>query len=246
MRHDLPPPGPTGVAGLRGRAETDRRRRSVRTMRWLLFALVLLGVLAYAADQVVTGVAERRVAAEFEQSMGGGSAVADLAGWPVSLGLLRGEVPQATINATAVPLRDIGATLPSLDVSLTDVTLPYASGNTAGLSASAGRFVARVDQTALNSIVAASGAPDGAQVQIAGDVLQIVIQGVPVDLTVSAREGALVVAPTNGLLSALSGGERVFPLNGLPPGTALDTVQVTGGSVLLSGPVDLATLVANS
>ena len=216
----------------------------MRGLAALLFALVVVGGLAFVADQVVTGMAEERVAGEFEQSVGG-DATAQLDGWPVSLGLLRGEVPEATINATAVPLRDVGAILPRLDVQLTDVTLPYARGGGGGaLSATTGRFTATVDQAALTGIVAAAGVPDGAQVQIAGDALQVLVQGVTVDLDVSARDGALVVVPTNGLFSALSGGERVFPLAGLPPGTSLDSVQVSGGTVILTGPLDLATLVA--
>jgi len=215
----------------------------VRGLTVLLFAVVLLGGLAFAADQVVTGMAEQRVAGEFEQSVGG-DATAQLDGWPVSLGLLRGEVPEATISATAVPLRDVAVVLPRLDVQLIDVTLPYAGGGAEALSASTGRFTATVDQAALTGIVAAAGVPDGAQVQIAGDVLQVLVQGITVDLDISARDGALVVAPTNGLFSALSGGERAFPLTGLPPGTSLDTVQVSGGTVILAGPLDLATLVA--
>lgn len=215
----------------------------MRGLAALLFAVVLVGGLAFVADQVVTGMAEQRVAGEFEQSVGG-DATAQLDGWPVSLGLLRGEVPEATINATAVPLRDVAVVLPRLDVQLTDVTLPYAGGGAEALSASTGRFTATVDQTALAGIVAAAGVPDGAQVQIAGDVLQVLVQGITVDLEVSARDGALVVVPTNGLFSALSGGEQVFPLTGLPAGTSLDSVQVSGGTVILAGPLDLATLVA--
>lgn len=215
----------------------------MRGLAALLFAVVLVGGLAFVADQVVTGMAEQRVAGEFEQSVGG-DATAQLDGWPVSLGLLRGEVPEATINATAVPLRDVAVVLPRLDVQLTDVTLPYAGGGAEALSASTGRFTATVDQAALTGIVAAAGVPDGAQVQIAGDVLQVLVQGITVDLDVSARDGALVVVPTNGLFSALSGGEQVFPLTGLPAGTSLDSVQVSGGTVILAGPLDLATLVA--
>lgn len=213
---------------------------TVSGVRGLLVALVLIAALAVGADFVVTRAAEDRVAAEVEQSMGGEAQV-DLRGWPVTLGLLQGRVDEAVINATSVPLRDTGATMPTLDVLLSDVELPYARGG-GEISAAAGRFSARVDQDALTGIVERAGFGDIAELRIAGDRIQIVVGGAAVDLTLGVRDGALVVAPTNGLLSALSGGERVVPMEGLPPGTSLDTVRIEGGAIVLEGPVDLRTL----
>lgn len=211
-------------------------------MRGLIAALLVVAGLAVGADVLVTRAAERRVAVEVEQSMGGDAQV-DLRGWPVSLGLLRGEVDQALITATQVPLREAPGVLPSVDVVLSGVSLDYGRG--AGtVDADSGRFTARVDQAALTSLATAAGVGDVAQVQLAGDRLQAVVNGVAIDLLVTARDGALVVRPENDILDALSGGERIVPVAGLPPGTALESAEVRDGLLLLGGPVDLATLAA--
>lgn len=210
-------------------------------MRALLIALLLIAALAVGADVLVTRAAEARVADEVEQSMGG-EAVVDLRGWPVTLGLLQGQVDEAVINATSVPLRDTGGVLPTLDVLLSGVQLPYARGGDGDISAAAGRFSARIDQPALSGFIDRAGFGDIAEVRIVEDRLQVVIAGAAVDLTVAVRDGALVVQPASGLLSALSGGERVVPMPGLPAGTTLDQVRVESGAIVLEGPVDLRTL----
>lgn len=209
-------------------------------MRGLLIALLLIAALAVGADVLVTRAAEARVAEEVERSMGGEAEV-DLRGWPVSLGLLQGQVDEAAINATSVPMRDTGAMLPSLDVLLTGVRLPYVGAGGGEVSADTGRFSARIDQATLTDLIARAGAGDVAQVQIAGDSLQVVIGGVAIELDVVARDGALVVRPVNGLLSAVSG-EQVVPLQGLPAGTTLEQARIEDGALVLEGPVDLQTL----
>lgn len=214
-------------------------------MRGLLVALLLIAGLAFGADWFVTRAAEARVAADVERSLGGQADV-DLRGWPVSLGLLSGRVDEAVITATQVPLPQTGGVVPSLDVLLTGVSVP--AGSRAGdVAAQTGRFVARIDQEALDPLVAAAGvAPGDAQVQIAGDRLQVLTGGLAVDLELSARDGALVVRPESALLSAFSGGEREVPVQGLPPGTALEDARVEDGLLILEGPVDLGALMAAS
>lgn len=215
-------------------------------MRGLLAALALLGLLFVGADYAVTRAAEARVAAEVEESMGGQAEVS-LSGWPVSLGLLRGTVQGATIHATEVPIQEIGGTLPVLDVVLTQVQLPYgAGGDGRTIRAETGRFIARLDQDALAQLAIDAGAPDIGTVQIAGESLQVVVRGVAIDLAVTARDGALVVRPVNDLLARLIGGEQVLPLEGLPPGATLDDARVEDGALVLTGPVDLQTLIAGS
>jgi hypothetical protein len=212
-------------------------------MRVLLVGLVLVAALAYGADILVTNAAESRVADEVEQSVGG-QAVVDLRGWPVSLGLLRGRVDEAAINATSVPVRGASGVLPSLDVLLSGVRLPFGLSGDGALGADNGRYTARIDQAALAALVAQSGVPEIAQVQLAGDHLQVLVNGVAVDLTVAARDGALVVQPVNDFLAGLSG-ERVVPVQGLPAGTSLDEARIENGTLILGGPVDLTTLVTS-
>lgn len=213
-------------------------------MRSLLVALLLLAGVAFGADYLVTRAAEARVAEQVEQSLGGGQAQVDLRGWPVSLGILTGRVDEAAITATQVPLRETSGIVPSLDVLLSGVRIP-ATGDASQVAAEAGRFVARIDQAALATMVAGSGVPaEIAQVQIVDDHLQVVAGGLAVDLNLFARDGALVVQPDNALLSTLSGGERTVPVEGLPSGTALEGARVEGGLLILEGPVDLAALVA--
>jgi LmeA-like phospholipid-binding len=209
-------------------------------VRGLLAALLLIAGLAILADLVVTQVAESRVADEVEQSIGGAADV-DLQGWPVSVGLLQGEVDEAIITATSVPLQ-AGGVLPSLDVLLSGVRLPFAASGDGQLGADTGRFVARIDQATLSDIVARAAGGTEADVRIADDRLQVVLGGLAVDLDVTARDGALVIQPVNGLLSTISG-EQVVPVTGLPAGTTLDRASVQNGNLVLEGPVDLATLV---
>jgi hypothetical protein len=213
-------------------------------MRGVLVAVVVLALLAVGADYALTRAVEARVASEVEESMGGQAEV-DLRGWPVSLGLLRGTVEEATIHATQVPIEETGGVLPVLDVVLTDIRLPpVAGGDPRALRAGSGRFVTRLDQEALTDLAVDAGAPQIGAVQISGDTLQVVIRGVAVDLTVAARDGALVVRPVNDLLARLTGGEQVVPVDGLPEGTRLDGARVEDGALVLSGPVDLEALVA--
>jgi hypothetical protein len=102
--------------------------------------------------------------------------------------------------------------------------------------------VARIDQATLSDIVARAAGGTEADVRIADDRLQVVLGGLAVDLDVTARDGALVIQPVNGLLSTISG-EQVVPVTGLPAGTTLDRASVQDGNLVLEGPVDLATLV---
>jgi DUF2993 family protein len=209
-------------------------------MRSLIASLLLLAGLAIGADVLVTRAAERRVALEVEQSIGGHAQV-DLRGWPVSLGLLRGDVDEAAITTTQVPLRRAPGVLPAVHVRLSGVRLRPDSA-----SARSGHFTAHVDQAALTSLTAALGDEAFGDVRLAGDRLLVVVEGVAVNLLVSTRDGAIAVRPENEILNVAAGGERIIPVEGLPPGASLETVEVRDGVLLVSGPLDLATLVNQS
>lgn len=202
-----------------------------------LFAfLILLGTLAFLADLAVTVAAERRVEEEIAAAIDAPTTV-ELNGWPVSVRLLTGTVPEAVISATEVPLPEHPGRLSNLDIVLTDVAVPT-SLPLATIEAAASRFEARINQNDLRALV--PDHPVIEDVQLAEDRLRVLGPGgLAVDALVSARDGAVVVQADTGL-PGVGTIEVAVQVNRLPAGASLDEARVEGDELILGGPVDVA------
>lgn len=225
----------------------------MRSLIGLLCAIALLGALAAAVDAGLTRSAEERAAERVVAETGAADATVDLQGWPVMLRLATGTVPRAVLTAQTVPIPDRGAALSSLDVTLTDVALRFddlSATDTLPVRAATGRFEARLDGEALRTLAAED--PTVAQVvdriELLDGVVRVVVAGgsFSVDATAEARDGDLVVRPTQPLpVPGLE--EVVVPLRDLPAGATVDSLRVEAGALVLEGEVtdlvlDAATL----
>ncbi|MPZ89444.1 MAG: DUF2993 domain-containing protein [Nitriliruptorales bacterium] len=201
--------------------------------------LVLLGVLAFLADLAVTMAAERHAGEEVSTALGA-PATADLNGWPVSLRLLTGTVPEAVISGTGVPFAEGQGRLTQLEIVLTDVEVPPTLPVTT-IQAASGRFEARIDQNDLRALVPEHPAVE--DVQLAGDGVRVLGPGgLSVEAAVAARDGSVVLSADTGL-PGVGSVELAVPAGQLPAGASLDDARVEGAYLILGGPVDIARLV---
>lgn len=200
--------------------------------------LVLLAALAFLGDLAVTAAAERR-AGEQVSNMVAAPATVDLNGWPVSLRLLTGTLPEAVISAAGVPLPEGNGRLSRLDIILTDVEVPPTLPVTT-IQAASSRFEARIDQDDLRALVPPHEAVE--DVQLAGDRVRVLGPGgLAVDAAVAARDGSVVLSADTGL-PGVGTVEMAVPVHQLPAGASLDDARVEGGQLILGGPVDIARL----
>lgn len=215
----------------------------MRSLIGLLCAVGLLAALAVAVDSGLTRSAEEQAAARVVAETGAADATVDLRGWPVTLRLATGTVPEAFLTADAVPIPGRGAALSRLDVTLTDVALRFDDLREPGaipVRAATGRFEARLDGEALRTLAAEDSAVAQVidRIEFVEGVVRVVAGGgaLSVDATAEARDGDLVLRPTEALpIPGLE--ELVVPLRDLPAGAVVDRIRVEPGAMVLEGEV---------
>lgn len=214
----------------------------------LLCTLGLLLGLAAMVDAGLTRSAEREAAERVRAETGAVAAEVDLRGWPVSLRLATGSVPEAFVTATDVPIPDRAALISLLEVTLTDLALRLDDLQTPGavpVRAATGRFEARLDADALTALTVESSGTEGFVDRVepvvtpdgTGVVRVTLASGLgTVDAVPEAREGSLVLRPVQAL--PIGPAELVVPLRDLPAGATVDGIHVEPGALVLAGDVE--------
>lgn len=201
---------------------------------FLVVCAVLLGIAA-AVDLGLTAGAERQAAERLSAELGAPATV-DLRGWPVTLRLLTGEVPEVVAEASSVPVPERAASLSRLTVTLTGVRLRLGdlrAPEALPVRARTGRFTATV--TADDLLELAGRPPIVQALELRPGVVRLVLLGgVTVEGTATARDGVLVLTPAQPVLGIA---ELPVPLGELPAGATVDRVEVGDGELLLEGSV---------
>jgi hypothetical protein len=211
----------------------------MRRLGCLVFVLAFLGVVLYVGDSFATSYAEERVEARLAKVYDTKADV-ELVGWPVSARiLLTGTIPEARITTGDVRL-DRGASIDSLDVVLTDLSvrvddLRNGTGNRLPPAAS-GSFTATLDEQSVRSLLGAAGAL--VRVNLADGVVQLSAGGLRVDATVEARDGDVVVAIAGPLARLLGGAQFPIDLSDQPGSPAVEDVAVNDGVMVVSGSLE--------
>jgi hypothetical protein len=201
-------------------------------VRVFLAIVIVVAVLAFVADIVVTNVAEDRAAERLSETLSAPSEV-EMGGWPVSVRLLGGRLPQVDITATDVPLRDTSARLQRLDATLTDVEFgwTWSSGLEGRVIAHGGSFTAELGEAAVQSLVDPT-----ITVTLEEGVVRATLAGAQLDATAEVDGDTIVLRPAADLFAGL--GELRLPLEGLPEGVQVESVRIEPGVLLLAGGVD--------
>lgn len=214
----------------------------------LLCTLGLLLGLAAMVDAGLTRSAEREAGERVRAETGAVTAQVDLRGWPVSLRLATGSVPEAFVTAADVPIPDRAALISRLEVTLTDLALRLDDLQTPGavpVRAATGRFEARLDADALTTLTVESSGTQGLVDRVepvvtpdgTGVVRVTLASGLgTVDAIPEAREGSLVLRPVHQL--PIGPAELVVPLRDLPAGATVDAIHVEPGALVLAGDVE--------
>lgn len=203
-------------------------------MRFLVIGLVVLGLLVgvvTAADNWLVeraeGQAERRLEDELDSDV-------DLelrGGWPTSLSMLGGRIPEVILSATDVPLPHSGAELARLEAVLKDVEVDLADlsgGGTMPVSGGSGTFLVEIDEANVNRLVSAPG-----PIELRQGSGSITVSGQRIEVVPRVEGGELILEPAG--LPQL--GTVPVELPGLPAQIRLESVEVLPGALRLSGLV---------
>jgi hypothetical protein len=200
-------------------------------------ALVVLAISGYFADQAITAAAERSTAAQVSRALDADAEV-DFHGWPVTVRMLGGTIPTATMTAIDVPLEQ-GGRLDALDIELTDVRLNLADfRNTEGRRlppARRGTFVAELGE---GSVAAILQLPDGVSLTLDRGVATIKAAGLEVAADVTARDGDIVVSLAGPLEQLVGSAEVPIDLSDEPGSPSVKSVQIRGGVITLRGALE--------
>jgi hypothetical protein len=198
----------------------------------LAVAVAVILLAALGADAAVTALAEQQAAREATAALAAPTSV-DLRGWPVSLRLVLGGLPEVDVRSSAVPLGDTGAALTSLDATLTDVSADLgellAAGRRAPVRARGGRFTAVLDEAGVERL---AGLP--ITITLGDGTVELIAPRLRVEATAAVGDGGLILRP---LARGLERFAVRIPLEGLPPGLVVEQVRVEPGRVIVEGPV---------
>jgi hypothetical protein len=194
-----------------------------------LLTLVLLCGAAVGADALLTSAVEREASARVGAVLDAPADVA-LRGWPVSLRLLQGRVPEADIVAAGVPLGD-GLRIDRLEATISDVTLDLSDlrrRDAWGLDVGGGTFVAEFSEGSVGDM---TGLP--IQVRLGEGLAEVSVGDLVVEIAASVEAGRVVLRPLGPVPPGL--GPVALSLPALPGDARIDQVRVLPGRLLVTG-----------
>lgn len=209
----------------------------MRRLGCLLVVLLALGIGGYFADQAVTSYAEERTEEQVKLTVDAETDV-EFDGWPVTLRLLAGMIPTATLRSTDVPL-DNGAVLDRLDVVLTNVEVDVSDlrNNPRRLPpAEEGTFRARISAKSLAEVLQIP--PDVAALTLSRDTVTLEAAGLEVDAEVVADDGDVVVRLKGPLAQVLGGAELPIDLSDEPGSPYVEDVTIRDGVMVVRGRLE--------
>jgi hypothetical protein len=196
-----------------------------------VLTLVLLLGAGIGVDAWLTQQAEAEAAEQTAAFLGADGAEVRLGGWPASLRLVAGRVPEVEVRARTVPLPDADLALSDLEVVLRDVRLRFADleAGLGSLRGAGGRFTAHLGEEAVGRLA-------GAEVALGDGLGQVRVEDTSVDVAASVEEGVVVLRPVG---AAPEGASPVaLPLPRLPGGAAVDGARIVPGALRLQGVIN--------
>ncbi len=196
----------------------------------MVATLVLLVVAGVVADTLLTNAAERQASARVSEELGAPADV-DLRGWPVSLRLLSGTVPEVGITAQDVPVEDTSVRVARLEVEVADVRIRFADLRAAGplpVDGGAGTFRAELSEAEVNRLAGVGG------LQLGDGVASFDVAGQRVEVVATVEDERIVLRPITGLPGV--GPVPLAPV-ALPGEIRLEAVRIRPGLIELSGRV---------
>jgi hypothetical protein len=194
-----------------------------------VITLVLLLGVGVGVDAWVTQQAEETASAQAATLLEADAADVRLGGWPASLRLLAGTVPEVEVRARGVGVPDHDLRLAELDVVLRDVRLRFADldAGFTRLRGSGGTFTAELDEAAVGRLA-------GTAVRL-GDGLGEVGEDNPIEVAASVEEGVVVLRPVG---AAPEGATPVaLALPRLPGSALVESARIVPGGLRLQGRV---------
>lgn len=204
-------------------------------MRWLVALAIVLGLLA-GADLLAERAIEQQAAERIRTRAGAAAATLDLAPFPVTLRLLAGTVPRATVTATDVTVPSSPVRLSRLTAAVTDVRIDVARIRELGDGLpphAGGTFVAELTEAEISRGLRLPPPFNIAAIALdEGKASLTVANFAVVSATASIVGGDLVLA----LSPAIPGFASVpIDIPPLPFGAAVTAVAVHDGRIELTG-----------
>lgn len=198
-----------------------------------LLTFVLLCGAAIGADALITAAAEDRASEEVSRRLGAPAQVR-MRGWPVTVNLLQGRIPELELTATGVPIEGQGQRIDRLRVTLTDARVRFRGMQTAPeLEAGTGTFDAELSETAVTALAGFPGT-----VVFGDGIASVAAAGQTIDVAVTTEQGAVVFRPLVPVSQGLQPVELRLP--DLPWATVqVDRALISPGLLRLSGLVVL-------
>lgn len=194
-----------------------------------LITFLLLCAGGLAVDAWVTSTAEEQAAHRVGEVLGAPTEV-ELRGWPVSLRLLQGRVPEVALVARDVELAG-GVRLDRLEAVVSNVRITSAELRGTGalpIDGGAGTFRADVAEATVSDLA-------GVPVTLGDGLASVTVDGRAVDAVAGVESGQIVLRPVG-----VAAGEVApvpLPLPPLPGEAVIDGVRIQPGVLRVSGRV---------
>ncbi|HEV3471901.1 MAG TPA: DUF2993 domain-containing protein [Actinomycetota bacterium] len=198
-------------------------------MRWLI-GLVILGAVAVAGDAALRAYVEGRVEVQLAAELDSARPTVSLGGFPFVAGLLSARIPSATVEAD--DLRRAGLRIERLTLDLDGVEMSLDAGDTSA-HVDRGDGAARIDLDVLAAYVERR-----TQLEVLGfdgEQITVALRGRRSTVPLRLEGGAIVI----GLPSI---DDFEVPLPRVLRGIEYETLELSGGSVLLTFALRNATL----
>jgi hypothetical protein len=201
----------------------------MRASTAFLVTFLLLCAAGLAADAWVTSTAEEQASHRVGAVLGAPTEV-ELRGWPVSLRLLQGRVPEVALVARDVEL-DGGARVDRLEAVVSNVRITFAElrGTDAlPIDGGAGTFRADLAEATVSGLA-------GVPVTLGDGLASLTIEGRAVDAVAGVESGGIVLRPVGGAAGEVA--PVPLPLPPLPGEAIIDGVRIQPGVLRVSGQV---------
>jgi hypothetical protein len=198
-----------------------------------LLTFVLLCGAAIGADALITAAAEDRASEEVTRRLEAPTQVR-MRGWPVTVHLLQGRIPELELTASGVPIEGQEQRIDRLRVTLSDARVRFRGLQTAPeLEAGTGTFDAELSETAVTALAGFPGT-----VVLGDGIASVAAAGQTFDVAVTTEQGAVVFRPLVPVAQGLQPVELRLP--DLPWAMVqVDRALISPGLLRLSGLVVL-------
>ena len=232
-----PPPAGESPSASDGHPAGPPRQAPNRAVIIGLAVVAVLGAVFLLVNNLVAASAASQAEDALAESLEFNADVT-VTRWPAGFRLLVGAPVDARIAGDDVPLVGTGAVLSSLELQMSDVTLP---DNGQALHAEQAEFVAEFDEDGFADLLGFFGDVPLTDIELRDGTARLRVARFPVvDAEITARDGEIYVQPTAPLSTVI--GEIPLPIGDLPLGFEVEEIYIDRGSLELHGSAQDFTL----